>query len=362
MSLNPAREMEPVDRSWNLDDVPVGGSEDFWLPMGESYTGIRLQIPIRVLRGTQPGPTVGMTAALHGDEINGTGAIRELAVPGRLKPVRGTLIMVPVLNVASFDRHSRYLPDRRDLNRSFPGSPGGSSAARVAHEIFRSIVRHCDYLIDLHTAAVRRTNYPQVRADMSNPTVAAMATAFGTEVIVDCTGVPGTLRREATKIGCPTIILEGGEVWKVEPTIVDVAVRGIENVLRHLNVIDGEIVQPDKQVTLTRTSWVRAEYGGFLNFHVRPGDVVTAGQPLATNTDLLGGELPGAEPLVSPFAGVVIGMTTIPSVAPGQPVCHIGRMRAKDERNELRQNRKGDETLESRTVEDLSSNVRVVQP
>ena len=136
--------------------------------------------------------------------------------------------MVPVLNVASFDRHSRYLPDRRDLNRCFPGSIGGSSAARVANEIFSSIARRCDYLIDLHTAAVRRTNYPQVRADMSHNVTAEMARAFGTEVIVDCDGVPGTLRREATKVGCPTIILEGGEVWKVEPSIMDVAVRGIE--------------------------------------------------------------------------------------------------------------------------------------
>lgn len=347
---------------WEIEDVPVGGAKDFWLPMGESYTGIRLQIPIRVLRGTEPGPTVGITAALHGDEINGTGAVRELAVPGRLKPIRGNVVLVPVLNVASFDRHSRYLPDRRDLNRSFPGSTGGSSAARIAKEIFASLIMRCDYLVDLHTAAVRRTNYPQVRADMSKPEVAGMARAFGTEVIVDCNGMPGTLRREATNIGCPTIILEGGEVWKVEPTIVDVAVRGIENVLRHLNVIDGEMIQPDKQVVLKRTSWVRASYGGFLNFHVRPGDVVTTGQPLATNTDLLGGELGDGEPLCAPFAGVVIGMTTIPSVAPGQPVCHIGRMPTRDAREELRENRRGDETLESRTVDDLSSNVRVVEP
>lgn len=350
------------ESSWDLDDVPVGGAKDFWLPMGETYTGIRMQIPIRVLRGPEPGPTVGVTAALHGDEINGTGAIRELAVPGRLTVRRGAVILVPVLNVASFDRHSRYLPDRRDLNRSFPGSPGGSLAARIAYEIFASITRRCDFLIDLHTAAVRRTNYPQVRADMSQAVVAGMARAFGTEIIVDATGVPGTLRREANKIGCPTIILEGGEVWKVEPTIVDVAVRGIENVLRHLEVIDGEIMQPDKQVVLTKTTWVRAEYGGFLNFHVRPGDVVATGQPLATNTDLLGGELSDGESLRSPFAGVVIGMTTIPSVAPGQPVCHIGRMPTRGAREELRENRRGDETLESRTVDDLSSNVRVVEP
>ena len=349
--------------TWNIEDVPLGGAKDFWLQMGESYTlASDCKFRSECFAALSQGPTVGVTAALHGDEINGTGAIREIAVPDRIKPKRGAVILVPVLNVASFDRHSRYLPDRRDLNRSFPGSVRGSSAARIAHEIFGSIIHYCDFLVDLHTAAVRRTNYPQVRADMSQEAVAGMARAFGTEVIVDCHGVPGTLRREATKIGCPTIILEGGEVWKVEPTIVDVAVRGIENVLRYLKVIDGEIIQPDKQVVLKKTSWVRAEYGGFLNFHVSPGDVVTKGQPLATNTDLLGGELGDGEPLCSPFAGVIIGMTTIPSVAPGQPVCHIGQMPTRDAREELRENRRGDETLESRTVDDLSSNVRVVEP
>ncbi|MEM9828100.1 MAG: succinylglutamate desuccinylase/aspartoacylase family protein [Planctomycetota bacterium] len=341
---------------WRGQDLPPGSVTDLEIPISESYVGIHVRIPVRVIRGLQAGPTVGVTAALHGDEINGTGAIRDLAADPDLKLIRGTLILVPVLNVLAFDRHSRYLPDRRDLNRCFPGSPEGSSAARVAHQIFTELVPRCDAIIDLHTAAVRRTNYPNVRGNLSNPEIAAIAKAFGCEVIVDCEGVPGTLRREATRRGCPTIILEGGEVWKVEPGIVDLAARGIKNVLKHFEMIAGTAEIPDRTVIAKQTRWVRATRGGFLRFHVHPGALVTEGQLLATNTDLLGNELGRME---SPFDGVLIGMTTIPSIAPGGPVCHIARLPRATAPEDLEEVRGDGDTLENRLVEDLASNVRV---
>ena len=217
------------------------------------------------------GPTGFITAALHGDELNGTGAIRSLICDDAVELRRGALILVPILNLLGFNNHSRYLPDRRDLNRCFPGSPTGSLAGRIAHLIFAEIVSRCDFGIDLHTASIRRTNYPNVRADMRDDETRGMAESFGTELILNSVGPEGALRREACNVQCPTIVLEGGEVWKVEPAIVATAVRGIKNVLRSFDMIKGEVEKPEKQVIIERAKWVRADKGGFLQFHVHPG-------------------------------------------------------------------------------------------
>ncbi|MDA8743148.1 succinylglutamate desuccinylase/aspartoacylase family protein [Rubripirellula amarantea] len=343
--------------SWLGKAIPRGQVSEVFLPVSESYSGISLSIPLQIHRSDVDGPTVFVTAALHGDELNGTGAVRELILDKEFRLKKGSLILVPILNLLAFDRHSRYMPDRRDLNRCFPGSPNGSLASRVADTIFTEIVGRCDFGIDLHTASIRRTNYPNVRADMSDPRVAALAKHFGTEVIVDGAGIDGSLRKEACRQGCPTIVLEGGEVWKVEPAIVETAVRGVKNVLAHLDMIDFAKEIPEQQLVVKRTQWVRADGGGFLQFHVRPGQVVEINQPLATNTDLLGHQNRIME---APFDGVIIGMTTIPAVGPGQPVFHIGKLPKDTDPDELRESRQSEENLEQRTVEDLASNVMVV--
>jgi hypothetical protein len=320
-----------------------------------------IHIPVQVRRGPLEGPVVFVTAALHGNEINGTGTIRHLISDDRfkLKLKRGAVILVPVLNILGFDRHTRYLPDRRDLNRCFPGAKTGSLAKRMARIIFDEIVARSDYGIDLHTAAVRRTNFPNVRGDMSQPDVARLAKAFGCEIIIDNRGPLGALRREACEIGCPTIILEGGEVWKVEPAIVDCSLRGIRNVLIDLDIIDGEPDRPEYQIVIEKTKWVRADRGGFLRFHVGPGDIVERGQQLATNTSLLGRE---RNVVTAPFPGVVLGMTTLPAISPGEPVCLIGQVTTGLEHiGELRK-KMTDGSLHDRMMGDLATNVHVVEP
>jgi len=269
------------------------------------------------------------------------------------------VIFVPILNLPGFERHSRYLPDRRDLNRSFPGSAGGSLARRMARTIFQEIVMRSDYGIDLHTAAVRRTNFPNVRGNMANPKVKRIASAFGTELIMDGRGPKGALRREACSAGCPTLIMEGGEVWKVEPGIVATAVRGIRNVMCALEMISGETAQPDYQIVIRKSTWVRAEKGGFLHFHVSPGDIVIKDQPLATNSTLLGRE---QSVLCAPYDSVVIGMTTLPAVSPGEPICHLGRLPASMRPKEFRRRRAAEAGLEERVSEELASNVLVTEP
>lgn len=352
------RNKKPIEH-WGETTIRPGERADIQLPVSQSYSGIEACVPIHVYRAEPPGPIVSITAALHGDEINGTGAVRDLINNPDLKLLRGSLILVPVLNLLAFDRHSRYLPDRRDLNRSFPGDAMGSLASRMASTIFDELVQRSDIVIDLHTAAVRRTNYPSVRADLSDPAVARLAKAFGPEVIMHGKGPAGSLRREACAAGCPTIVMEGGEVWKVERFVVETAVRGVQNVLRELGMIDGQPDRPDYQVTVEKTKWIRADHGGFLHFHVQPGEIVDEGQILATNTNLLGREHNG---LVSPFDAVVIGMTTLPAVSPGEPVCHLGRLPKGTRPKALRRLRRLECGLEGRVVDDLATNVYVVDP
>ena len=344
---------------WNGKSVPLGESRDVTLAVSESYISMTVNSPIHIRRAAVDGPVVFVTAALHGDEINGTGAVRQLIQDADFNLTRGSVMLIPVLNLLAFDRHSRYLPDRRDLNRSFPGSTSGSLAGRMARTIFDEIVSRCDYGIDLHTASVRRTNYPNVRADLSDPNVRRIAEAFGCEVLIDNKGPKGAFRREACDAGCPTIIMEGGEVWKVEPGIVETACRGIKNVLRHLGMLDGEITSPDYQVAIKTSKWIRAERGGFLQFHISPGDVIEKGQPVATNTTLLGQE---QSTLHAPFDAVVIGMTTLPAVSPGEPVCNLGKLPKGAKPSTFRRSRSAEDGLEERVSEELASNVLVVEP
>lgn len=344
---------------WQGTQIEPGQTCNIKLKVTERRSGTPLRIPIQIRRSEHDGPVVFVTGALHGDEINGTGAIQQLLVDPDFQVTRGAIVLVPVLNIMGFERHSRYLPDRRDLNRSFPGSARGSLASRMAHRIFDEIVGRCDFGIDLHTASVRRTNYPNIRADLTDSAVDRLAMAFGCEVILNGKGPSGALRQEASTAGCPTIVMEGGEVSKVEPGIVQSAVRGIRNVLRELEMFDGELESPRYQLVIENSTWLRASRGGFVQFHIKPGDLVEKDQPIATNCDLLGAT---QETLASPFDAVVIGMTTLPAVSPGEPICNLGQLPAGKSVATLRRRRLQEDGLEEYLVDQLSSNLVVVEP
>ena len=352
------RERKPI-HTWQDQEIRLGESRDLTLGVSESYSGMTVRIPIHVQRAEEEGPVVFVTAALHGDEINGTGAIRHLILDTDFRLIRGAVIFAPVLNILGFDRHSRYLPDRRDLNRAFPGTETGSLASRMAKTIFDELVRRCDFGIDLHTAAVRRTNYPNVRGDLGDPQVKLLAESFGCEILMNGRGPRGSFRREATRSGCPTIVMEGGEVSKVEPGIVETAARGTRNVLSRLGMLESQQKSPDYQILIEKSKWIRAERGGFLQFHVAPGDIVEKGQPIATNTTLLGRE---PSVLTAPFNSVVIGMTTLPATSPGESICNLGKLPKSTKPSEFRRLRFEEDGLEERVVEELASNVLVTEP
>ena len=336
--------------------IRLGETRDVTLKISESYSGAPIDLPLRVIRGAKPGPALFVTGAIHGDELNGIGIIRELILaPPELHA--GTLVLVPVVNVLGFERHSRYMPDRRDLNRAFPGSATGSLTSRMAHAVFTEIVQRCQYGIDLHSASTHRTNLPNIRADMSDQPTRRIGTAFGCEVIVNSEGPDSSLRKAAMKAGCSTIILEAGEIWKIEPAIVEVGVTGVRNVLIELGMLDGVPALPEYQATVDRLMWVRATEGGLLQFHAAPGDVVEMGQPVATITGLLG-EIRRVQ--YSPITGIVLGMTTLPAVKPGDPICHIAVLTQDLEAVRAAHGRFSRSSLHQRVRQGLAAGISVI--
>ncbi len=327
------------------------------LPFSETYLGSPISVPVRVICGEKDGPRVFLTGAIHGDELTGIGIIRELIYDHFPELTCGTLICMPVVNVYGLEHHSRYLPDRRDLNRCFPGSQNGSLSSRLAHSVYNEVISQCDYGIDFHSAAVRRTNYPNIRADMRNKGANKLAKMFGSELIVDGKGPAGSLRHTAVKNGVPVVILEAGEVWKNEPSVVETGVRGVLNVLKSLGMMEGEPKKPLFQVIARKTKWVRAECGGFLGFHAKPGDVVEKGQPLATNYSIFGSE---KRSLISPEYGIVLGMSTMPAVKPGEPVYHIAVINEPTfKKIRKRIDQSSDKLLFNRLQSDLSTNITI---
>lgn len=303
--------------------VPPGERKDIRIKISELYVATPVFIPCTVLHGVHDGPTVFVTAVLHGDELNGLEIIRQVRVSVNPRLLRGTLILVGIANPIGFMLQQRDLPDGRDLNRSFPGRRTGSIASYMAREIFTKIVSKADFGIDLHTAGHGRINLPHIRGDLTNPRVRELAFAFGAEIIFDMAGENGTLRREACTRGIATITFEAGEPMKFENQVIVRGLLGLRNTLQGLGMYSFPRRPPAFQLIVDEHKWVRAPKGGILIMHVKPGDVVRKGQILAHSSKPFGTE---AVNIRAPYSGVVISTTTIPAVLPGSAVCHISKL------------------------------------
>lgn len=274
-----------------------------------------------VIHGKKPGPRVFLSAAIHGDELNGIEIIRRIIRRRGLKAINGTLIAVPLVNIYGLANQSRYLPDRRDLNRCFPGSVSGSLAARMAHVFMKEVVSKCTHGIDLHTGAIHRQNIPQIRGFLSDEVNKNMAVAFGTPVMLESDLREGSLREAAGKIGVHTIVYEGGEALRYNEFPIRAGVRGVIQVLQHLGMIKGKAANTNKKPMLAkRTKWLRAPCSGLLRSVVQLGQSVNPG-------DVLGiisapGNLSETE-LLSDCAGIVIGRTTLPIINEGDATLNI---------------------------------------
>jgi predicted deacylase len=298
-----------------------GEKERISLGAGESFSGAAVTIPVLVARGGRAGPVLCLTAGVHGDELNGVEIVRQVFDRTDAEMLRGMLIALPVVNLHGFRSSSRYLPDRRDLNRYFPGSPSGSSAARLAHTVFRLLLDRCDALVDFHTASFHRTNMPQLRADLTSERVLDLAVRFGIGVVVHSYGMRGTLRRSAAEIGLPTITYEAGEPMRFEQVEIDYGVTGVSTLMASFGMTQpvGGLAGPPE--IYRRSRWVRANEGGIFLTGRRVGDRVTEGDLLGMVIDPVSNE---RSELESPLTGRIIGMALPQVVIPGFAMFHIG--------------------------------------
>jgi hypothetical protein len=294
------------------------------LPVARLYTHADLSMPVEIINGRRDGPRLFVSAAIHGDELNGVEIIRRLLRHSSLSHLRGTLIAVPVVNVHGLLHRSRYLPDRRDLNRSFPGSGHGSLASRIANLFMRDIVANCTHGIDIHTGAMYRDNLPQVRANLNDPETRALAEAFGTPVLINADLRDGSLREAAAEVGIPMLLYEGGEALRFDAVSIRMGLRGVLNVMRSLGMLP-KSKRRRRQMTpvvARSSSWVRAPESGILWSGITPGTRVSKGDVIGR----IAAPLMDSEHAVeAPFDGIVIGRTHLPLVYEGEALFHLAR-------------------------------------
>lgn len=297
------------------------------LQLAQLYTGTPLTLPVHVVHGRHDGPAMFVSAAIHGDELNGVEVIRRLLRHRSLRNLRGTLLAVPMVNIYGVMDHSRYLPDRRDLNRVFPGTDSGSMAARLAHTFMTEIVAHCHYGIDLHTGAIGRANLPQIRANLDDPETERLARAFGVPVLINSSLRDGSLREAAAEAGVSMLLYEAGEALRLDEFSIRAGVSGVIGVMREIGMLGKArrrrtVAEP----FIARSSqWMRAPESGLCLPQVPLGARVSKGQVLALIADPVSGR---EDPVESSTSGIVIGRSNQPLVHEGEALFHIGRFEA----------------------------------
>ena len=302
--------------------IGLGETARIELEMPPLYTATHMSIPVYVKRGKRPGPTLFVSAAIHGDELNGIEIVARLIRSKSIERLRGTLVAVPMVNVYGVLNQSRYLPDRRDLNRSFPGSKKGSLAGRLAQLFFTEVVSKCDVGIDLHTGAIHRSNLPQIRANLDDPEVLEMAKAFGVPVLLNANVRDGSLRQAASEAGIKMMLYEAGQALRYDEFSIRAGLRGIISTMRHLGMLNKrKHTGHDIERFIARESgWIRAPESGFITHRAQLGDFVEKGDKLAVIADPFGDIQ--AE-IISPAEGVIIGKQNIPLAQEGEAVYHI---------------------------------------
>lgn len=294
------------------------------LPMPSLYSHTPMTLPVQAICGRRAGPSLFVSAAVHGDEINGVEIIRRLLRLSLLKNLRGTLLAVPIVNVYGFVSHSRYLPDRRDLNRAFPGSDKGSMAARLADLFLREIVAKSDYGIDLHTAAIHRDNLPQVRANLDDEETARIARAFHVPVLLNADIRDGSLRAVAAEKGIPMLLYEAGEALRFNEKSISAGVHGIVSVMRELGMLPPSKRRRRRQEPLVAraSNWIRAGQSGIHRATVALGTRVKKDQVIGIISDPFGSQ---EMEVKANCAGIVIGRSNLPLVNEGEALFHIAR-------------------------------------
>jgi len=301
--------------------VDAGQRQRLELPIARLPTETWVSMPLEVVNGARGGPRLCLSAAVHGDELNGVEIIRRVLLEVNPISLRGSIIAAPIINVFGFLNQSRYLPDRRDLNRSFPGSKRGSLASRLAHLFMTQVMQQCTHAVDLHTGSNHRANLPQIRANLSDPEILRCALAFKPPVMIDANVRDGSLREAATRHNVAILLYEAGEPMRFNPVAVD---RGVEGIFRLMAALGmwrkPRLKKRPEPVHSSTTAWVRARRGGVARLTVKLGDLVTAKQVIGTVGDAIGGS---HKSIIAPQDGMVIGLTLNPLVNQGDSLVHI---------------------------------------
>lgn len=286
------------------------------------FTNTSMSIPVHVIRGKESGPCLLVLAAIHGDELNGVEIVRKLIASTKIRKLKGTLIAVPVMNIFGFIQLSRYLPDRRDLNRSFPGTTTGSLASRLAHVMTNELVSKCTHIIDLHTGAKHRFNLPQIRADLKDPDTLAIAKAFAAPAAIHATIRDGSLRSTGARRKIPTLVFEAGEALRLDKFSISVGVKGIINVMRYIEMIPipSSAKPPRKTVIAHSMQWVRAPQSGMFHATKKLGSLVERNEIIGNITDPLGHK---SSHVYANDPGIIIGQLKLPLVTEGDALFNI---------------------------------------
>lgn len=303
-------------------EITRGERKIISLEVAKLYDFTDMTIPVEVIRGKEDGPILFVCAAVHGDEINGVEIIRRLLTKKALGRIKGTLITVPIVNVFGFNSKSRYLPDRRDMNRHFPGSDKGSLTAQLADTFMTEIVSKCTHGIDLHCAAINRINLPQIRVCLDDEKAAQMAGAFNMPVIIDSPQIEGSLRKATYDMGIPTLVFEGGESLRFNEKVIRSGLKGVISVMREIGMLK-KLKEPKTkhEAFIARSShWIRAPHSGILSVKKKLGEHVKKGQTIGVISDPFGRE---KFELRAKRTGIIIGASLLPLLNSGDAVFHI---------------------------------------
>lgn len=316
---------EPAPKATSLEmlgaSVAPGTSTRLsWSP-AIHIAGLSQPTPVLVVNGAKPGPNLCLTGAVHGDELNGIEIIRRTVYDLEPDKLAGRVIGVPIVNLPGFQQGSRYLPDRRDLNRHFPGSADGSLADRIAHSLFERVIRHCDMLVDIHTGSLKRTNLPQLRADMNNPDVAELSRGFDRMAVVHSTGTPGMLRYAAVEAGIRSVTMEAGESLRIQEHQIRAGVNSLTSLMDKEGMISRMFVWGDPEPVYYDSEWIRAEHGGILFSDIKLGDKVSQGEILGYVSDPITN---AQHPIRAQSDGRIIGMAVDQVVMAGFATYHVG--------------------------------------
>ncbi len=318
--------------SCDLEDLYIGGEcirrgerKKIEVPVSRLYDFTELTIPIEVIRGKKEGPVLLVCAAVHGDEINGVEIIRRLLLHKAIKKINGTLIVIPIVNVFGFNNKSRYLPDRRDLNRSFPGASKGSLTAQLANFLVKEVLYKCTHCIDLHTGAVQRSNLPQIRGTLDSPEIEKLAKAFHVPVILNTSPMPGSLRAVSKKRGIQYLVFEGGEALRFDEKVIHSGLNGILSIMTELKMVEKAKVsllqRKQKDSFIARScKWARSPSSGIFKAKKGLGDKIIEGDLLGIISDPFGAT---RIELRSETAGIIIGASNLPLVSEGDAIFNI---------------------------------------